>query len=121
MERSSWIVEDDDRCQYLRWKGMYIDAEWDPTVQHGNDRAFCCILSGLHRKSLGPLIPVICPTSVIAQPWIQPASLTPAILDRATWTNLLPGFGHYTRADSGVPGSNVLHSLERMLMRYGEG
>jgi hypothetical protein len=42
MERSSWIVEDDDRCQYIRWKGMYIDAEWDPTVQHGNDRAFWC-------------------------------------------------------------------------------
>jgi hypothetical protein len=32
----------DDRCQHLRWKGMFIEAEWDPTVPHGNDRAFWC-------------------------------------------------------------------------------
>ena len=31
-----------DRCQNLRWKGLFIEAEWDPTVQHGNDRAFWC-------------------------------------------------------------------------------
>jgi hypothetical protein len=51
MERSSLTVIDDDRCQNLRWKGLYIDAPWDPTVQHGNDRAFWC-----HRTQtvLGP-------------------------------------------------------------------
>jgi len=42
MERSSLIPDDGDRCEFLRWKGMYIDAEWDPSVQHGNDRAFWC-------------------------------------------------------------------------------
>ena len=29
-----------DRCANLRWKGLFIEAEWDPTVPHGNDRAF---------------------------------------------------------------------------------
>jgi len=31
-----------DRCAKLRWKGMFIEAAWDPTVPHGNDRAFWC-------------------------------------------------------------------------------
>lgn len=31
-----------ERCQNLRWKGLFIEAQWDPTVQHGNDRAFWC-------------------------------------------------------------------------------
>jgi hypothetical protein len=35
-------IEDDDRCAELRWKGMFIQAEWDPTVQRCNDRAFWC-------------------------------------------------------------------------------
>jgi len=33
---------DEDRCSQLRWKGMFIPAEWDPTVQRCNDRAFWC-------------------------------------------------------------------------------
>jgi hypothetical protein len=33
---------DEDRCSSLRWKGMFIAAEWDPTVQRCNDRAFWC-------------------------------------------------------------------------------
>jgi hypothetical protein len=33
---------DDDRCANLRWKGMFIPAEWDPSVQRCNDRAFWC-------------------------------------------------------------------------------
>lgn len=33
---------DEDRCASLRWKGMFIAAEWDPTVQRCNDRAFWC-------------------------------------------------------------------------------
>jgi hypothetical protein len=32
----------DDRCQYLRWKGMFIETTWDPTVPHGYDRSFWC-------------------------------------------------------------------------------
>jgi len=30
------------RCEKLRWKGMFVQAEWDPTVQHSDDRAFWC-------------------------------------------------------------------------------
>lgn len=42
MERAGITIIDDDRCDLLRWKGMFIDAEWDPTVPHGNDRLFWC-------------------------------------------------------------------------------
>ncbi len=31
-----------ERCENLNWKGMLIDAMWDPTVQRSNDRAFWC-------------------------------------------------------------------------------
>jgi hypothetical protein len=41
-ERSSLTQLDDDRCESLRWKGMYIEAEWDPTVPHSGDRLFWC-------------------------------------------------------------------------------
>ena len=41
-ERTGLTVIGEDRCTYLRWKGMYIEAAWDPTVQHSNDRAFWC-------------------------------------------------------------------------------
>ena len=30
------------RCEKLRWKGMFIQAEWNPTVQRSDDRAFWC-------------------------------------------------------------------------------
>jgi len=42
MERAGLTRLDEDRCSNLRWKGMFIDAEWDPTVPHGNDRLFWC-------------------------------------------------------------------------------
>lgn len=42
MEPSGLTRIDDDRCQSLRWKGLFILAEWDPTVQKSNDRAFWC-------------------------------------------------------------------------------
>jgi hypothetical protein len=41
-ERAGLARIDDDCCQWLRWKGLYIDSVWDPTVQHSNDRAFWC-------------------------------------------------------------------------------
>ena len=35
-ERSSLTRLDDDRCDKLRWKGMYVEAEWDPcSAFHG--------------------------------------------------------------------------------------
>ena len=30
------------RCEHLRWKGLFIEAVWDPTVQRSNDGAFWC-------------------------------------------------------------------------------
>ena len=47
MEPTGLTRIDEDRCGHLRWKGMFIDAEWDPTVQRCNDRAFWCRLSQL--------------------------------------------------------------------------
>lgn len=42
MERAGLTSLDDERCTNIRWKGMYIEAQWDPTVPHGNDRLFWC-------------------------------------------------------------------------------
>ena len=42
MERSGLTNIETTRCEKLRWKGMYIEAEWDPTIQHSNDGAFWC-------------------------------------------------------------------------------
>lgn len=42
MIRAGLSRPDDDRCDNLCWKGMYIDAIWDPTVQASNDRLYWC-------------------------------------------------------------------------------
>lgn len=42
MERSSLARIDTDRCQNLRWKGMYVLSEVDPLVGHSNDGLFWC-------------------------------------------------------------------------------
>ena len=42
MERSSLARIDTDRCQCLRWKGMYVLSEVDPLVGHSNDGLFWC-------------------------------------------------------------------------------
>ena len=34
---------DPETCRCLRWKGMLIDAEPDPTVPLSNDRNFWCV------------------------------------------------------------------------------
>ena len=41
MELAGLTKVDDDRCDNLRWKGMFIDTEWDPSTQSG-DRLFWC-------------------------------------------------------------------------------
>jgi len=33
------------RCEALRWKGMFIDADDDPTVQPSNTRIYWCAFS----------------------------------------------------------------------------
>lgn len=42
MEYSGLPILDDDRCEFLRWKGMFVDAEWHPSVPHSGDRLFWC-------------------------------------------------------------------------------
>jgi hypothetical protein len=52
MERSSITNIDDDRCDFLRWKGMFIDSEWDAKiVPHSGDRLFWCQKT---QQCLGP-------------------------------------------------------------------
>ena len=31
-----------NRCENLRWKGMFIEADWDPRFSISNDRSFWC-------------------------------------------------------------------------------
>ncbi len=42
MELAGNTRMDEDRCDLLRWKGLFIEAEWDPTVPHSGDRLFWC-------------------------------------------------------------------------------
>ncbi len=39
------------RCEGLRWKGMFIDADHDPTVPESNTRIYWCVFS---QGPLGP-------------------------------------------------------------------
>ena len=39
------------RCDGLRWKGMLIDADHDPTVPESNTRIYWCVFS---QSPLGP-------------------------------------------------------------------
>ncbi len=52
MEHSSWRPLDDDRCQSLRWKGLFIQSEWDTSeLPHSGDRLFWCHQT---QQCLGP-------------------------------------------------------------------
>jgi hypothetical protein len=42
MEQSELTVIASERCEHLRWKGMFIEAMPDPTVQQTDDRLFWC-------------------------------------------------------------------------------
>ena len=41
MERQPLSVVGQDRCANLCWKGLYIDAVWDPTVPQ-SERIYWC-------------------------------------------------------------------------------
>ena len=41
MERPALSVVGQDRCTFLHWKGLFIDAEWDPTVPQ-SERIYWC-------------------------------------------------------------------------------
>ncbi len=42
MERAGISNIDEDRCDFLRWKGLFIEAEWDPSIPHSSSRDFWC-------------------------------------------------------------------------------
>ena len=43
MERAGLARIDDDRCAHLRWKGMFIPAEWDPVQVAALQRPFVLV------------------------------------------------------------------------------
>lgn len=51
MANSAFNVIREERCENLRWKGLYIDEDSDPAIQHGDDRIFWCVKTQL---GLGP-------------------------------------------------------------------
>jgi len=51
MNRTVLTVIGQQRCDFLRWKGLYIEAEWDPTIPRGDDKSFWCLQTG---NCLGP-------------------------------------------------------------------
>jgi hypothetical protein len=51
MERSSLTNIDDDRCDFLRWKGLFIEAPSDPSVTDSGDRLYWCLKT---QTCLGP-------------------------------------------------------------------
>ena len=40
-----------NRCTHLRWKGLYIDAQYDPEHHFSNDSALTCLQTF---KCVGP-------------------------------------------------------------------
>jgi hypothetical protein len=42
MERPGLTKVSENRCEKLRWKGMFVMTEPDPTIQPCNDQSFWC-------------------------------------------------------------------------------
>ena len=42
MERPGLTKVSMNRCEKLRWKGLYIEAVEDPSLQPNNERSFWC-------------------------------------------------------------------------------
>jgi len=42
MERPGLTKVSMNRCEKLRWKGLFIEALEDPTIQPNNERSFWC-------------------------------------------------------------------------------
>ncbi len=40
-----------NRCSNLRWKGMFVSAQWDESIPHGGDNLFWCLKT---QNCLGP-------------------------------------------------------------------
>ncbi|MEW6208536.1 MAG: hypothetical protein AB1631_09220 [Acidobacteriota bacterium] len=50
-EVESFNLNHPDLCPHLRWKGMLVGVEWDPTVPPTNDGSFWCLFS---QTCIGP-------------------------------------------------------------------
>jgi hypothetical protein len=46
----------EERCQNLRWKGLYIDEQSDPAIQQGDERLFWCVKTQLNLGPDGKLV-----------------------------------------------------------------
>jgi len=46
----------EERCEHLRWKGLYIDATSAPDVQNGDERIFWCLKTQLNLGPDGKLV-----------------------------------------------------------------
>lgn len=51
MEQPHLIYTDNDRCEFLRWKGLYVNDEQNPNISQSGDRIFWCVKT---QKPLGP-------------------------------------------------------------------
>ena len=51
LEQSHLVNVEDDRCEFLRWKGLYVDEEQDLSVSQSGDRLFWCVKT---QNCLGP-------------------------------------------------------------------
>lgn len=51
MANPAFNVMREERCEHLRWKGLYIDETNDSAVQRGDERIFWCLKTQL---GLGP-------------------------------------------------------------------
>jgi hypothetical protein len=46
----------EERCEYLRWKGLYIDEAYDPAIQQGDERIFWCLKTQINIGPDGQLV-----------------------------------------------------------------
>ncbi|MCW5978775.1 MAG: hypothetical protein KIT09_11890 [Bryobacteraceae bacterium] len=51
MSQTGRLIQIDDRCEYLRWKGLYVDGEQNYYASQSGDRLFWCVKT---QNCLGP-------------------------------------------------------------------
>ncbi len=56
MENSGFNIIREERCENLRWKGLFIDEYSDPSIQQGDERIFWCLKTQLNLGPDGKLV-----------------------------------------------------------------
>lgn len=56
MANSAFNILREERCENLRWKGLYIGEESDPAIQQGDERIFWCVKTQLELGPDGKLV-----------------------------------------------------------------